>query len=103
MPLVYLFDMRSAISNVYIFLNPFGSILPKEKAPSLHLMAVIFLCGIIMVKGLKLEEVSRDGDEGRFFVGFSGVVMPTNSGLMNQSDPIVLESFGLVTVIGLPY
>jgi len=31
-----------------------------EKAPSLHLMAVIFLCGIIMVKGLKLEEVYQE-------------------------------------------
>ena len=29
----------------------------KEKAPSLPLMAVVFLCGIIMAKGLKLEEV----------------------------------------------
>lgn len=56
-------------SNLYMIWNPFGSILPKEKAPSLHLMAVIFLCGIIMVKGLKLEEVSRDADGGRFFGG----------------------------------
>ena len=70
--------------------NPFGSILPKEKAPSLHLMAVIFLCGIIMVKGLKLEEVSRDANGVRFFVGLSGVLMPTNKELMNQFD--VLES-----------
>lgn len=31
-----------------------------EKAPSLPLMAVIFLCGIIMVKGLKLEEVYQE-------------------------------------------
>eukprot|EP00435_Cladocopium_sp_Y103_P004236 s2027_g1.t1 len=31
-----------------------------DKAPSLPLMAVIFLCGIIMVKGLKLEEVYQE-------------------------------------------
>lgn len=37
----------------------------QEKAPSLHLMAVIFLCGIIMVKGLKLEEASTDADDGK--------------------------------------
>lgn len=30
----------------------------KEKAPSLPLMAVIFLCGIIMVKGLQLSEAT---------------------------------------------
>ena len=72
----------------------------KEKAPSLHLMAVIFLCGIIMVKGLKLEEVSRDADGVRFFVGLSGVAMPTNNRLMNQFL-IVLEFAGLVTVFSV--
>ena len=51
-----------------------------------------------MVKGLKLEEVSRDADGVRFFVGLSGVAMPTNNRLMNQFL-IVLEFAGLVTVL----